>query len=182
MLESVEEAALRLFSAQGFERTTIDQIAAAADISSRTFFRYFRGKEEVLFGYSGRVREALLEALWSGPADQPDHTVVRRALVTIGRLVEDDPHTRARLELVSLTPALEERRQYLYSQWAEQVAAVLGERAGHAKPTLRQRILARVGMVVLELAEDDWRLAGGTRRLEKGVERALDVLWRGLDV
>jgi hypothetical protein len=72
--------ALELFEARGFERTTVDQIAASADISRRTFFRYFADKEELFFAEDERLLEVIGETwtglrpasrCWNWPAGRP---------------------------------------------------------------------------------------------------------------
>ena len=78
--EAIVAGALELFEARGFERTTVDQIAAAADISRRTFFRYFADKEELFFAEDERLLAVIDETLdaaptaspcWSWPAGRP---------------------------------------------------------------------------------------------------------------
>lgn len=64
------DAAQRLFTENGFEETTVEQIAEAADIAPRTFFRYFATKEAVLFAELDEAREELLTALEGRPADE----------------------------------------------------------------------------------------------------------------
>src|SRR5205814_3025986 len=67
--QALEQAAMRLFGEQGYEQTTVEEIAEAADVAVRTFFRYFQSKQDVLFGdvahdLTGRIRAHL--------AHQPD--------------------------------------------------------------------------------------------------------------
>ncbi len=63
MFEAIAAGALELFEERGFERTTIDQIAAAVDISRRTFFRYFADKEELFFAEDERLLQVIEETL-----------------------------------------------------------------------------------------------------------------------
>lgn len=108
------QAAMRLFAEQGYDRTTVAEIAAAADVSTRTFFSYFTGKEAVVFGDSERHMRVLMAVLAErAPADpmvevllaaidtvieeigggEPDHTFVL-APITL-RLVHEVPALRA---------------------------------------------------------------------------------------
>ncbi|TMB71576.1 MAG: TetR family transcriptional regulator, partial [Chloroflexi bacterium] len=76
--ESIQRAALRLFVKQGYEETTIEQIAAAAEISPSTFFNYFPTKEDVVLfdAYDPMAIRMFLER----PKDEPLNVVVRRVL------------------------------------------------------------------------------------------------------
>ena len=73
---ALEEAALRLFAEQGYEQTTVEEIAEAAGVAVRTFFRYFASKQHVLFGEvaQGRI-DALRTRLWARP---PGEAPLRR--------------------------------------------------------------------------------------------------------
>ncbi|WP_418277025.1 TetR/AcrR family transcriptional regulator [Isoptericola jiangsuensis] len=72
------DAAQKLFSELGFEAVTVDQIAAAAGMSRRSFFRYFSSKEEVVLGKVDRHGEAFVRALSERPDDEPAWVALRR--------------------------------------------------------------------------------------------------------
>ncbi|MDO9395418.1 MAG: TetR family transcriptional regulator [Herbiconiux sp.] len=109
--EDIRAAALDLFEERGFDSTTIDDIAAAASVGRRTFFRYFSCKDAVLFsgGVFGGVADDLDEALASGlapvraliqalekdayGADDPDEVTVRRRRIRVALL--DEPSVSA---------------------------------------------------------------------------------------
>jgi AcrR family transcriptional regulator len=100
---ALAEAALRLFAERGYDRTTVADIAAAADVSTRTFFSYFRSKDEVLFADTDERLALLREALSRADPGAPTIDVLRAVLdqvlgSTVGIL---GPHrtTRARLTL-----------------------------------------------------------------------------------
>ena len=106
--EAIVAAALELFAARGFERTTIDQIAAAADISRRTFFRYFADKEELFFAEDERLLEVIEATLDAAPGGEPVLELARRATRALAARSTADPERRlARERLIAATPALQ---------------------------------------------------------------------------
>jgi AcrR family transcriptional regulator len=80
MTSQIEEVALRLFEDRGFSEVTVDEIAASADISVRTFYRYFASKELLLQVRVDQRSEAIRAALASRPADEPMLTSLRVAI------------------------------------------------------------------------------------------------------
>ena len=83
--EALVEAAFVLFQEKGFEATTVEEIADAVDVSSRTFFRYFASKEDVVLTFQEEQFAAVLEALASQTADLPVMTALRKASVEVLR-------------------------------------------------------------------------------------------------
>lgn len=79
----------RLFAEKGFEATTVEEIADAVDVSSRTFFRYFASKEDVLLTFQEEQFGAVSEAFTARPADEPVITALRNAAVDVIRACEE---------------------------------------------------------------------------------------------
>ncbi len=92
---AIVDAARELFQRDGFVETTVDQIAEAADVAPRTFFRYFPTKEMLLFADFDDVRDAMLVRLEASPADEDPLVSLGREL----RIMADEVHAR-RDELV----------------------------------------------------------------------------------
>jgi AcrR family transcriptional regulator len=115
-------AAAELFERRGYNRTTIADIAAAADISTRTFFAYFASKEDVLFpDAEARVRVALTAIDQRRPGERPAEVLVR-ALSEVGEAGDDmvGPMAALRLRLVRSVPAVRGRGlQLQYDAQAE---------------------------------------------------------------
>ena len=94
--EQLSNAALRLFAERGYEKTTIEDIASAVDLVPRTFFRYFRSKDDALFSGLEAMRELAITALLSRPAGEGIVT----ALVTAMRATTETFQTEERSVLV----------------------------------------------------------------------------------
>ncbi|SED75341.1 transcriptional regulator, TetR family [Streptomyces sp. 2131.1] len=106
-------AALELFTAHGYEETTVDEIADAVEVSQRTFFRYFPGKEAAVFAVQDMVESHFLSELRQRPADEAPFEAMRRAVLcawdSIGQTVEAiipvELHMRA-YRMIESTPSL----------------------------------------------------------------------------
>ncbi|MBE1534561.1 TetR family transcriptional regulator [Actinomadura algeriensis] len=83
--EALVDAAFALFAEKGFDATTVEEIADAVDVSSRTFFRYFASKEEVALTFQDEQLRAVLATLAERPADEPIMTAIRRTVVQVAR-------------------------------------------------------------------------------------------------
>src|SRR3954467_1362276 len=87
--EALIDTAFRLFQAKGFEATTVEEIADEVDISSRTFFRYFSSKEDVVLTFQEEQFATMMEELAARPASEPVMTALRNAAVSVLRACED---------------------------------------------------------------------------------------------
>jgi AcrR family transcriptional regulator len=101
-----------LFVTQGYADTTVDQIAAAAGMSKRTFFRYFASKDDLVIGKYDLLGDRMADALDARPADEPVWQSLRRTLdIAVGYV--EDPQLRARNDamdqIVQSTPQLNAR-------------------------------------------------------------------------
>ena len=112
------DAAVELFDRQGYEQTTVAQIAAAAEISTRTFFSYFASKEDLLFPDSQARVQAVLDAIGQRrPGDRPVE-VLLRALEHVAASDADmiSPLASVRVRLIKTVPSVQGRGlQLLFS-------------------------------------------------------------------
>jgi len=102
-------AALELFEERGYDRTTVGDIAARADLTERTFFRYFTDKREVLFSGSGALQELLVQTVTSAPDwAAPIDTVAAALEATSAVFVERRDFARQRHALIVAHPELQD--------------------------------------------------------------------------
>ena len=151
---AIVEAADGLFAERGFEGTTVEQIAAAADISRRTFFRYFADKEELFFAEDERLLAVIDETLDGAPDGEPVLEVARRATRALAADSAADPERRlARERLIAATPALQARRLAKTLRWERLIAARLVAR-GASEP---EALLApKVALACFQAAYERW--------------------------
>lgn len=160
--DEIAEAALKLIAFQGFEETTIDQIAAAAGVSRRTFFRYFQSKEDVIVESLADVGEALREALDARPPDESPITAVRQALSIFTDLFAEYPEKILRLTKLMLgTAPLKARFLERQADWRAALAAGLARR--WSMNDLQANVTAGVAFAAFEAALHAWIDADGER-------------------
>ncbi|MDX6742676.1 mycofactocin system transcriptional regulator [Actinocorallia sp. A-T 12471] len=144
---ALERLAFELFARRGFDETTVDDIAAAAGIGRRTFFRYFASKNDLVWGdfegHLDRLRVLLDEA----DADAPMMEAVRAAVVEFNRYdPQEVPWHRQRMELILRVPTLQADATLRYAAWREIITAFVAARTGQP-PTAMLPVLS--GYVVL---------------------------------
>jgi AcrR family transcriptional regulator len=178
----LEEAALTLFSERGFDAVTIDDIAAAADVSRRTFFRYFASKEDVILSDHPKRLDELEAALDRRPADEPALTALRHAIMSlVGSMEEQREHMVRRFSLMTTTPALEARSLCLQRNWETAVTGMLATRMGvDPAKDLRPGVVAATTMAAMRVATANWLAGGGRGDLPEIVAAGLDLLDGGL--
>lgn len=154
---ALEDAALRLFARDGFDATTIEAIAAEADVSSRTFFRYFSAKDEVLdMGWAQR-RGRLQEGALGAPADAGDLGAAAVALEAMARDLEPDhERIRMRARAARSSPALRGRTADTMAAWEVALAEGLALRRGLARPDPAAVVAAAAALAAWRTAIGWW--------------------------
>lgn len=136
--QQIVRAAIRLFEEQGYEKTTVQQIAAAADVDPKTFANYFRGKDDVLFTDVEQDLDRLLEPIAKRRADEGPGEVLARMVEEFRahrrtRVPDREPaELSAAVRLATTSPALQARGLYLLLELQQRIASELRK----AFPTL----------------------------------------------
>jgi AcrR family transcriptional regulator len=152
-------AAMRLFQEQGFDATTVDQIAAAAGISRRSFFHYFATKEDLVLGDTQALGETVREALEARPAEEPAWTAIREALLVLqtSKDIPADPLVLARLYRDATS--LRARHLEKHLRWQTLLAPDVQRRLGLPatdEPDPRARALIAAALACLDIAVEAW--------------------------
>jgi AcrR family transcriptional regulator len=170
------EAALNLFSANGYDETTTDQIAESAGVSPRTFFRYFPTKESVLFFGEYDFIDAVSGVYLAQPEKLSDFEAMANSFALLAPGLK---RIRKRIaqyhEAVASSLVLLGRERKNHEANAETVAKVIAERRRLPAPDDECRLLASVGMLLVERALNQW-LATPSRALDDLIRQEFAAL------
>src|SRR5512132_1837870 len=174
---TLQAEAVRLFAQQGFEATTIEEIAAA--VAPRTFFRYFPSKEEVVFWSEHQPMLA------GHVASRPDHEPAAQALrhgISDGLATfyeQDRERLLERSKLACRTPALQPRWRQQQADLAAGMAQILADRLGVHADDLEVRAIVAAIAAALFVAIEEWQAHDGQGDLRGLIDRALGSVLAG---
>ena len=169
--ERLQKAALELYAARGFERTTAADIAESVGLTERTFFRYFADKREVLFHGQDLLQQSFLDGVAAAPEGATALETVLFALESVASVFPDNrrPYSRMRQTIIVANPELQERELLKLARLSEAIASGLRERA---IPEPQATLAAETGVTVFGIAFRQW--------LAEGEERSLAELERDI--
>lgn len=173
--------ALERFAAQGFDHTTVEEIAAAADVAPRTFFRYFPAKVDVLFADHPEEIALVRETLAARPPGEPVVESVRRAVLDgIGKAVADPARFLTRSRIVATVPAAHAHSRYLDARFEDVIAEAVAAEGREPATGLHARVIARTSWGAACAARDLWVSSGGSADPRALVDQAFDLLQHGV--
>jgi AcrR family transcriptional regulator len=175
-LERIATTGLKLFIANGYEATTLEAIAEAAGISRRTFFNYFKSKEEVLMAWQGKgyVQAVGPTMLEESPNQKPIDAVRHCLLKLVSRYETEESIVVD--QLLRSTEALRRCKEATFAQMEETLFSALCELWPQSNKRGALRTVAMMSMGVMRLALEAWRQEGGKRSLAKCVKDGFDTL------
>lgn len=191
MRQELASAAMDLFANQGYEETTVDQIAAEAGVARRTFFRYFRSKEEAIFPDHDDTLIRVADLLASAEQDEHPLDVVCRGIKEVLRMYASTPGVSvARYQLIRQVPALREREIAVVARYERLFTRYLLGRfdASEQIPPGWQHggdddsMLAEVSAAAVVAAHNHvlrrWLRAGGLGDVEAQLDHSFEVIRR----
>jgi AcrR family transcriptional regulator len=172
--ERLTRAAMALFLERGFEATTLDDIAAAADISRRSFFHYFESKEDVVFAWQEESTAALIAAVAARPASESMLAAAENAISAMVRQLEPG-EAIAMARLKRDNPALQARDQVKYEKLERALAAALEKRAGKTEK-LGARLVAMIATGAMRIGGELWAAEGAREKPKALVKRTFAAI------
>jgi AcrR family transcriptional regulator len=181
--EAILDAALELFAAKGFDATTVEDIAAAAEVSPRTFFRYFESKLDLVMAHNdAEAHKAFGALLAARPRDEDIVKAMREVLRGELEPRMHDPRIRREFEVMLTTPSLRHlAREHFHEEEAELVGAVAAP-LGVPPGSLVAQVVTGMMASTIWSVFDHW-VADGAHpdRIDEMMDDAFAMLAEGVD-
>jgi AcrR family transcriptional regulator len=164
-----------LYRERGFDSTTVEEIAARAGLTERTFFRHFADKREVLFGGSGLLQEFLVTHTQDAPAALAPLEAVAVALMAAGTDIFEERHefARTRQAIIAANVELQERELIKLATLASALAGALRQRG---VPDPVASLVAEAGIAAFKVAFERWVDDAFGESLANHVRASVDAL------
>lgn len=173
---AIWDAAIDLFTAKGFDDTTVEQVAQAAGVSRRTFFRYFASKNDLMGQGITRYGTLICSAIETGPAQAHPLELLRHTVLRVGREATAHPRTRKVAEIATRSAAAREAQITRMADAEERVAASYAARAkGKSKEQISSRLLASLTLTILDASFRLW-----FERNDKTIDAAVEEVFASL--
>jgi AcrR family transcriptional regulator len=178
---AIWDAATDLFAEEGFDETTVDDIAQKAGVSRRSFFRYFSSKSDLMaYGILGYGTQ-LNDAIDACPPHIPMEEVFRRTVFQVAKQCAAHPRTRKVMEIAAKYPAAREALQSRIAELQGRVAAAFATRCHHSSNAVfPPEVVASLTLSVLGVIFQEW-FVHGDEEVAATAERVLDTLGRLLN-
>src|SRR5579862_6006911 len=170
----LEQAAWELFQERGYAQTTVEDIAARAGLTERTFFRHFADKREVLFDGAERFQAAVVGPVAAAPQSATALAAVAAGIEGAGSVFPALEVVRRRHAVILANPELQERELTKLASLARSLAEALRRRG---VPDTAAELAAQTGVAVLQIALTRWTQDSAEQPWEHHVREAVDELY-----
>jgi AcrR family transcriptional regulator len=179
--EALEAVAMRLFERKGFDVTTVEEIAAAANVSPRTVFRYFPTKHDLVFSRLHDRLELLLAAVRRRPPDEPPLVAACAAAIEANAGVDEGLMEHA-TGLLAANRSLRTYGLELRERWQTELAAELAVRDRQREPTPLHRFAGEIAVGAMECALQLWHERGAKPgAIRPTTEEVVGLVWQLTD-
>lgn len=175
---AIEDAAWELFAEQGYEETSVNDIAERAGVAPRTFFRYFATKEAVLYPQFEELLQSVRDEFRKRPADEPVITSLFESFeVLAGSLEGEASRTRERMEIMKRPGQQPPGTDYFRTRLAEATFELVLEREGDGEEArMRARLASGVVSLLIDTTNNCWMEAGARESLHDVGERCRGMM------
>lgn len=154
---AILDAAIDLFAEKGFDQTTVDEIAQAAGVSRRSFFRYFSSKNDLMGENMVLYANALREAVAAFPRTYSPLEVIRETVLQIVRAAAATPRARKIMQIAAVSPAAREAQLSRRAEVEDCVAEAFAQRSRkRSKDNMTPRVLAGTVMLLVDVTLRSW--------------------------
>lgn len=173
--QRIAEEAARLAKEKGLAGTTIDDIAAAADIGRATFFRYFEAKEvAVAEGFLLPWLQSVVDSVQAQPSQLTAMDAVRATFRRLDADLDSGPALMVQGRLALSSPGLQAWTLHLHLRFEKAIADAVAPRFTHLRPNdPRPRLVGAITMSAVRISLDTWLAAGGSKNLSALLRSAL---------
>lgn len=176
----IADTAIALFEEHGFDATTVDQIAAAAEVGPRTVYRYFPTKEALVVRFTEDTLNTALEELRGLPEETPLPQALYQVVESVRRTIEGDSERRRVVyRIIVRTRSLHAELRAVNWLWRESLAEEIGRRAGGRTSDMVAALAAANIAAVVEIAIAEWARGEESSALGAAIEQALELLRTG---
>jgi AcrR family transcriptional regulator len=173
--EAIQREAMRLFQENGYEETTIEEIAEAAEISPSTFFNYFPTKEDVVL--YDRYDPIMASMMLSRPPEEPPSVVMKHVFQALGVVLDRDREIIvARAQMALKVPALRARFWEEMERARDLICSVIAARTGRDAGDFELRVVSMALVAAAFEATQEWLRRGGRDSMFELVTQALDAV------
>lgn len=157
---AIQDAALELFAERGYENVTVEQIAERSEVSTATFFRYFKGKADVVFGGERDAREELLPALRQAiverPAGEDDLSAIRHSILSAWLPIVEPTRLRRHFQAAATSPMMIGLSTSFTLKMQATISEAIGVRRGLASPDYKCNIAAKMALAIFSEGAGQW--------------------------
>jgi AcrR family transcriptional regulator len=173
----LQAVAIDLFLRQGFDATTVEQIAEAAGLSRRSFFRYFSSKDEVLARALADTGDAIAADIAARPDHEPPWVALRRGFTSLVEQADADPRAVALTRAMLASATLQNSHAAKQASWQRSIAGALQARlAPSPHRRLQAEALAAAALACLTSAQQQWVSDDGAHPLGPLLDTAMNAV------